>query len=671
MISTNFNNAVRTAFVVKSVAPDGISTEKLNPFQFGIVDANTWKTASGPFLKNKKVHFVVGSPNTGQNVGGLRTERLMNVNNSNISFKSEQIFGHNIEKVILHKPQKDIKPFEGYFGYNGMHTCKSIDFPCGQDLQFVVHIEGRLVRSIYGKNIEKRFDVTTECCDNCADECNTAPKYQSYLNDLVARMNADETTGRFATFESVIHCDTPLTPPEKTLFTTYCLTVCDNGDELALADVQAQYSQVVTVKERKAPYTTYEVTVPNTSAVPTAYTQNSIVLKGCADCPAGFTANAAGKLYLIQAEIGISVKTNDVTSLADVTSIPEFATAISAKWISYDEGSTKYLVLMPLAFNETSVVSDNVKVDQFLGIQEATCTSGSTTTSWVACDECYKIVRSLCLTIKKSDCNATVPDLDKVIAASNSYPDIVVGSLVSDQTNNCLTTYRIDQYSNCLKDGCDTYGSDGAKFVSLPPYEGQMWSVCPCDGWTVNSNGCPVPPVQDDNCCQYGIKVTTKTDVYRPEGCEFDLDDNYRLSTLSVNIEQVFDITEAPKCSWISPGFLITQTGTVDNLSGQSVFRDVLQYRMYREEGYFPQDRMNRLMQKAEGLKYGVVLSDYYYALVVKHRVAHDHIGNTAWLPTEEIVLYVHENDLDTLAALKTLIYQYTTSNGVYCEFDV
>lgn len=682
----NFNQSVRTAFVVKSVAAAGRSTDKLNPFEFGIVDAETWQTVTGPFNKNKNVHFVVGSPNTGQPLDGLRTSRLLNVRSADISFKSEKVFGHNIEKILVQKPVKDIKPFIGYFGWNGLSlvsepsegadipNCRTMEFKCGKTYRYEVQVRGRLVRSIFGKDIRKEFEVVTACCDDCVDQCDAPTKYENYLNELVAKMNADYQIGRFGLFESVIECSPALTRPTQTSFTKYCVTVCDNGDELDLAAVQSQYPTLsVTRKSRNAPYSTYEVVRLTSDGAPAAFTQTAVVLKGCVDCPSGYTATAASQTIILEVDGIASNPTSDVDSRTAVNTILGGSTATAAKWLSYENGSTRYLVSVPTTWTDPGTLADSRVVD-YLGIKDAICTQTTpTSTSWAACGTAYKIKRELCMTLKNSDCNAVTPDLTAVTAAVAGYTDYVAGSIAARSEGDCITVYTAQQYSNLLEDGCDTYGENGARFVNFPTYQGQRWDVCPCEGWTVDGDtGCPIPPVPTERCCKYGIKVTGKIDLYRPTGQEFDLNDNYRIQPLHFNISQVATFkTEQTDyaCQWEDPGFWVAQEPSLDQLSGQTVLRDVILYRMYREEPYFTQDRMQQLMNKAEGIKYGVNLNDYYYAVTIQHRLKDQGQGNGAYRPVEEIVLYINEKDLATFEAVKALVAQYTQTNGVHADW--
>ena len=89
--------------------------------------------------------------------------------------------------------------------------------------------------------------VKTPDCDKCDVSCFPGNLCHTVIDEIILKFQRS-LVSPFITAEKVISC-CPADTLVKTLFTEYCLTLCDTGDELALAAVQNQYPNLK-VRER-------------------------------------------------------------------------------------------------------------------------------------------------------------------------------------------------------------------------------------------------------------------------------------------------------------------------------------------------------------------------------------------------------------------------------------
>lgn len=119
----------------------------------------------------------------------------------------------------------------------------------------------------------------------------------------------------------VTRCTNEATEPETEDVNFYCMEVCDTGDDLALAEVRAQYPGLKIVRETiEGSMSRYKVM--KKGAKPADYTQRLIsIMKGCTDCPPNYTEVKGGYLYSISLEDdGVDMSTT-VESLPNVVLI--------------------------------------------------------------------------------------------------------------------------------------------------------------------------------------------------------------------------------------------------------------------------------------------------------------------------------------------------------------
>jgi len=656
-----FPKAIPTSWVVRSVASADKSIENLLPFELGVFNEDTHKTlASGDVSKQRRVYLAVGSPNQRQFTQNSKPERLSNPNNADVNFRTELIPPAKVDILRYQVPKMTEKPNVYYLGYNGtLSPCQSLNFECGKTYMFHVEVKGRPVRNIFPGEMREVIEFSTDCCDNCTQtECNTGEDCYKYMDALVDSFNNSLWVSRFFKASKITKCGEDPAGLTKTNFVKYHLTVCDNGDELALSAVQNQYtSNKVTVVSRKAPYTTYEII--KTAGLPSAFTQQSVTfVNECGECPSGFTELDAGYAYIIEVggEDGPLVTLGTIQGIwTDVTSGTKISTT--------SDTATWYLVSTT---ELTNSLVNNLKVVTSLGTVPARCQGGSTSTAWVSIETVYKVQRDLVLSIGSDNCDDPVATQAALLAEAEDFygalAEVVADSLELGDANDpsgCVMQLKVSQYNTeYLKDDCDT--SPAPRFSVLPAFKGQPWKVDICEGWTYDEDtGCPTPPVADDVCCQCGIKFETlPTTELLDKFAGYDFATYLEKEPVELVVSVYRDDDATRVCSYNSPTWLHAQRATFRQLRGDDVIKRIITDRFYNKEPWVNQtDKTNQLFLAREGVKLGVNIEDFYYAVDVYFN--EDYVQNTTTSHSNRrhcVTLFVNQNDANTVTSVKQLV---------------
>lgn len=650
-----FNEALRTNWIVKSYDTSGKSSVDLNAFEFAILDKDTYTTLSPVNVQGKDILFAVGSPNQGQKRTGLKFDRMRDELNSELSFKSQPM---KVDAIKAQKFTKDTKTNVYYFGYNGTDDCKSLEFECGKTYQFDVYVKGRAVRNIFGREMREVFQITAPCCTPCTDgDCSDSIECAVVIDDLVANFNdPNRWISRFYTAEKVMTCSNPVNPDTATL-TTYCLTVCDAGTETDLAAVQAsinanetagQYGKV-TVKERVAPYTTYQITetIAGVDAnQPANFVIDGVVLQDCNECPSGFTLVAGGYAYLIEVDQASSAE----ASLATLQALNGFAALTSRSITGWDKGTATYYVTSSALLTTTTA---DAKIIKYLGVVESTCTQDTAITYvWEECATCTVATRYLTVTVGLDDCDVSSEPFVAWNEFLDAHPDLVEEIAIALTEDGCKMRGTVIQYSNCLEEGCDTENAYAWKI--LDPFMGQMWVETDALGDLCTEADVPTG-------CSCGIKFTGRSFSDLNELLDlpvYDLLEYTEKDPIELTVGLLEPDGTTQVCEDKQPTFWHAVYANYRTLHGRDVMKEILKERKYRAEPYWNlTNKEALLLQKAEGLKYGVDVNAYYFAITISGNPDDKRNWSTSLPNTrEDVVLYIHEDDVTVFNSLRGLL---------------
>lgn len=652
------NDQVQRVFVVNSIAPVGIRAYQLKPGQIGLFDEKTQVTVSSPKdCNNRPVTLKWKSTATGNK--GSFPDML----NFKLPISTQPIT--NIDAThLFDSATAERKVFEAYLGYDGINECKNLVFNCGSTYQINMLLQGKPVRDTFGRNPMFTATFTTDCCEDCTvDE-----SIKKALKKAVKAIEEDGDMKRlypfFEVHPIVSCCSTPI-PFPRVDFQDYCISICDSGDANALANVQGSYQNLDIVRSSRVDSTsTY--TVECVASLPAAYVQSGTVLPNCSVCPAGFTSVAASKKYIVTID-NSGVGTTPANWLTEVQAAGAFSVATKATRLSRNGSVSVYEVLVPVSFVEPVTPIAETSFSFVSNVDVSCVQTTPSTIVWVQCGEKYKITRTLCLTLKNGDCGSPAADLAEMQAYYAGFADIVPGSIVQTNAGDCLSTYTIDQYSNCLEDGCDTVGADKAKFGVVSPYKNMGWATCECEGWTVDVDGCPVPPPVTVENCRGGLKFVGKNVENEIIPCDYDIFEAEETEgiTMQVSIGEI----GADKCDWKLAPWSVVQLPTTPQGLGTKLLRDEVQSRQYELYGYTsPMDGGNRWSHvlgrnfSADPTKLYNTVTVYHNSDRVRRHQKTDHALR------EMIVLAVDHTKTKLLNDIKTMVNGIVAAQGG-CEF--
>lgn len=432
------NRPITKTFFIKN---GGVKTSgganSLADGQFGIVDTKQG-TATGPAI----VSTFDGKPKDDVRfafqVGGPNVEPSRSFDNKNLS--SAEFALHNVKKVRVSVPERtEITHDEVIIGYNGFDASTSLAFTKGQAYwNIALLIKDGAIMYRGGTTAEELVNVKVHIpgCDpmNTCEDCDTcdAVDCQVVVLEAIERLRNYVLSGgkkleEFVDITPVLgECDNNPTP-NLTAYYTWTLEVCDTGDAYALSAVQQQYNYPVERSNRVGSVSTYKILVSENDSNPSAYVQSiDSLLKGCADCPAGYTATEGGLLYAITIEDGGVDRSSVIT-----------AALASSKYVSgtilkngNDAGVGNYTAIYSSAitaaevqtFVGTTTNGRNTATVQLVGEASAFCTdSSTTTTAWTQGDSCNATTEQYTLNLRDNECGE-----DRLAELQAAYPGLTI-----------------------------------------------------------------------------------------------------------------------------------------------------------------------------------------------------------------------------------------------------
>jgi hypothetical protein len=443
---------------------------------------------------------------------------------------------------------------EVIIGYDGMNADSAFSFQTG-DAYFRLSLElkGGAVAFRGGKGDTECVSINVEVpeCDpfnNCeeCDECSTVDCKKITI-EAIDRLKRKQLTGgltvdQLIDITPVFSCDTDANLTEIA-YNWYCLEVCDTGTDEALALVAAQYDDA-TVKriDRVGPTSKYQVLLPATAGTPSDYSQTvASIIKGCEDCPAGYTEVPGGVLYAVTIEDDGADLTAAVQGLPGALA----GTAERADGVNYGVGF--YTVVLDNKLTDAEInaflgggVPQNTATFSKPMSVDAICTNDSTTDiAWVQCGSCNVIEDTYTIVLPDTECGedrlvelnsafdsavtiATVEGstVDMTLGGTTGTGDVVIDGntyLVTFDTSltitadNFVSDHAAAIYSNhsiivTANTGVLTFSAINADFVE-PSFAN------PSDDMTGVNGAVDVADVPDRNACQTRYQTTVVSNI--------------------------------------------------------------------------------------------------------------------------------------------------------------
>lgn len=221
-------------------------------------------------------------------------------------------------------------------------------------------------------------------------------------------------------------------------YTTFKLTLVDNGDQTALGRVQAQYPlwTVLTADRLEDTSTVYTVIAPTATVLADFTSTIPSYIKGCEDCTAGYSEVVEGVVY------SISIEDDGVDVTASIDDVPGFVTGTVIKQAQND-GVGIYTVVVDNALTEAEIAAfkaanalKSTSVFSLVGDAAAVCENATVaSTAWVAGAICNAIPEEYTITLSDDECGT-----DKLAELQAAYPDLSIAVATVDLSTTITLT---------------------------------------------------------------------------------------------------------------------------------------------------------------------------------------------------------------------------------------
>ena len=306
-------------------------------------------------------------------------------------------------------------------GYDGINESTALFIPEGKAAVMDIVVEGLVASMFFGQEsfiIQKRVYRAV------------GESMQAVTRRLVKELNEEvipTATGWASTTDvlsqfleiGVIDSTTTTTVGVNSVFSS--LTLVNNGDSNALADVQAQYPNYTVVQTaRDGDNTTYTIVRPQADPALASYVKTVVDVdgKGCADCLATYSLVDGGYVYHVSIEDdGVDLTTTLAGLVTGETQLDK---------LGNKDGRGTYAIVMPAIMAQVAIdaiITARPEAEvKYLGeIKDVCSKTTTTTTAWVAGETCVATTKGFSIIVKDNDCGATrLPELQA------AYPGLVI-----------------------------------------------------------------------------------------------------------------------------------------------------------------------------------------------------------------------------------------------------
>lgn len=523
-------------------------TENLKSGQVALVDATTYQALNtgATVQEHPRVLVATGSWHTVDSlskfIGGLKQ-----------SIKTQDFLPKDVQEFHRSKPiplTQDIIQI----GWDGINACDSLSFNCGTSYFFKIDVSGEDVFRTYSRPLYRFIELKTDCCSDtgdCATGCDNSTDPTYYAKKLADLINNDVELKYFVKAEAVVSNYTATSANYR----SYQIQVCDNGDVVALANIQSAYANnIISRVSRSGSTSTYQLTDLITNGAPATYTPTgSVLLAVCGACPSGYTTVAAYNYYIVRRPIAGSENFAAGTSSFVATAVSDYS-AHAGLFLGQDGAVALIQLEIAATASAPTPLKDDVIV--FSHANDAKCTPpANSAISWVTYQDLYKGTRVQTLTLNKV-CG-TAASLTAIQAYYAGDTAIVANSIAILQSGVCADTYQLQQYSdvavidNCLSPAPVTY-------KDIPGYQGFVWKNGACS----TSN---VAPANPSPAVYAGVRIYGAYSDTKFGNCSFEPTDYFSQRPLRIHASQVLEngnpCDKGAKVTRLQYGTVATQTG--------------------------------------------------------------------------------------------------------------
>lgn len=356
-----------------------------------------------------------------------------------LPFKLSEI----VDFKVFAPEAKGIKVDEFIIGYNGkagteitlkQNSAAQIDVTLsGEPMYMLGYTHGEVVLTLYlnapyldedGNEVAGEFATMQEAVENAVNTFNNMTllggvPVTDYVDAVAVNSLNSEIIGGVA-------------------YTFFNLTLFDDGDYTALGKVQAQYPtwKVLRSNVINDEQSVYTIAAPSATSLANYTTSLAQILKGCEDCPAGYTEIEEGVVYSVQ----IDDAGADLTTTVD--DLPGFVTGTVVK-VAQVENIGTYSVVVDNALTDAEIATfvgtagaKSTAIITLVGDVKSICENTTTvSTAWVAGDTCEAIAKPFTITLADDECGN-----DRLAELQAYYADLTIAvSTVSLSSTITLT----------------------------------------------------------------------------------------------------------------------------------------------------------------------------------------------------------------------------------------
>ena len=313
-------------------------------------------------------------------------------------------------------------------GYDGINAATGLFIPEGKAAVMDIVVYGQVASMFFGR---ESYTIQKRAYREVGETM------QEVVRRLVKELNEDSVptaTGWASSTDSlsefleigVIDSTTTTTVGVNSVFSS--LTLVNNGDSNALADVQAQYPNYTVVQTaRDGDNTTYTIVRPQADPALASYVKTVVDVdgKGCADCLATYSLVDGGYVYHVSIEDdGVDLTTTLAGLVTGETQLDK---------LGNKDGRGTYAIVMPAIMAQVAIdaiITARPEAEvKYLGEIKDVCSKTTTaTTAWVAGETCVATTKGFSIIVKDNDCGATrLPELQAAYPGLVITEDVVVG----------------------------------------------------------------------------------------------------------------------------------------------------------------------------------------------------------------------------------------------------
>lgn len=553
----NFSYHVPFYVVTGGVDLEGHSSE-LKGGQIGLFDRSTFSVATGTG-SGTEFFFAQG------NIGG---KDWAGYPVTETSHKSPFFLGRDVENIYLSLPKKK-RNQEWVIGFNGADSSIGLTYTTGKAIRIKFYFHGQPTYRFFGgpKEYTVSYTPPVGCAAPCTEDDCPDPIADCLVHTqaIINQINEHVELKKFGVQAKLV---TSTYVAGTATNTKYCITLCDNGDALALQAVKAQAptGARVTRTVRSGSLSTYEFCQPDALDAPADFTQTGSVLQAvCETCPDGSTLVAAKDVYIVRRPLAASDDTNDDAARDTYADTVGSAYSVSTDgdkvFLGNDNGQAIIQIKTTAGATVTAQASDNL---QFSHTEPASCVfEDPDAIAWTECGVGISSRRKLKINaLQRPECDGDgdrLADLESILAGVEG---IDLDSLEIIPGVACADDYTVEQNSvDCLPEDCLT-SNVTFSYDDLPAFEGKSWEVVPDD-------------VDEDADRKCGIRITMGYEDIRFGNDSFTWNDYQETEPMKLELSLLLEDGEA--CDYKTlPSVQQTVQGQSSRQTGEWVLQQVV-----------------------------------------------------------------------------------------------